>query len=168
MNWQEALSEIQSHEFAANLNAVSSMGAFFRASSREPAVVALYGRMLESEEVREEALGRIHDLSRLQVDPRYENPNDTPLAILLWLTYFAAPAYSGVAATMINRAPQCWYAKKLASRILMPPPLASGNAWVGERPSTLDIARSSSGDMIIIMSPPDQKTAKETEEIEKD
>jgi len=135
MNWQEALSEIESYEFNARLNVVSSMPAFFRAATNEPAVLELYSCMPESGDVREEALGRIHDLSRLEVDRRYENPNDTPLAILLWLTWFAAPDYADIAADLVDRAPQCWYAKKLARRILVPPRVASGNSWAGEPPA---------------------------------
>ena len=153
MNWEEALSEIESYEFNARLNVVSSMPAFFRAAAQEPAVLELYGRMPESGDVREEALGRIHDLSRLEVDRRYENPNDTPLAILLWLTWFAAPDYAGIAADLVDRAPQCWYAKKLARRILIPPSVASGNSWVGERPPFGDSGYVFAGDITLTLNP---------------
>jgi len=87
--------------------------------------------MLTSGEAHEEVLGRIHGLSRLAVDRRYENPNDTALAVLLWLTMFAAPDYVQIVADVVDRAPQCWYAKKLANRILTPPPVASANVWTG-------------------------------------
>ena len=158
MSWQHALSEIESHEFDANLNVVSSMRAFFSAASKEPAVVELYGHVLESGDISEEVLGRIFDLARLAVDPRYENPKDTPLAILLWLTYFAAPDYAQMAASYVDHAPQCWYAKKLARRILMPPPMASGDSWVGERQHSLDPSSSSSGDSMIVITPRIQGT----------
>lgn len=151
MNWEEALSEIESYEFNARLNVVSSMPAFFRAAAQEPAVLELYGRMPESGDVREEALGRIHDLSRLEVDRRYENPNDTPLAILLWLTWFAAPDFAGIAADIVDRAPQCWYAKKLARRILVPPSVASGNSWAGERPTSHESEYGIAGDITLTL-----------------
>ncbi len=153
MSWQQALSEIESTEFDVKLNVVSSMGAFFRAAAKESVVIDLYQSMRESGDAGEEVLGRIYDLSQLAVDPRYENPKDTPLAILLWLTYFTEPAYGQIAANYVDRAPQCWYAKKLARRILTPPPVASGDAWVGERQYGLEVAQTSSGDTMFIMNP---------------
>ena len=127
MNWQEALEEIHSVGFDANLNMVSGTNSFFGAVAREPAVLGACRQMLASGEVREDALGRIHRLVREKPDPVYENPNDTPLAVLLWLTTFAAPDYAEIAATWVERAPQCWYAKKLAHRILNPPSSSTGN-----------------------------------------
>lgn len=132
MSLEQALHEIKSHEFAARLNVVSGMRAFFGAARAEPAVISIYRNMTESGEAREEVLGRLQDLAQLEINPRYENPNDTALAILLWLTESTAPAHSQMAAALVDRAPQCWYAKKLARRILFPPPVASGYRWAGE------------------------------------
>lgn len=129
MNLATTLREIKSHEFAARLNVVSSMPSFFAAASKEPAVMSLYLGMNQSGEAREEVLGYIQDLSQLEIDRRYENPHDTALAILLWATVFTASDYSHMAADLVDRAPQCWYAKKLARRILLPPPVASGDVW---------------------------------------
>lgn len=128
MNWEQALSDIESHEFAARLNVVSDMRSFFAAAGKEPAVGAVYTGLRESGELREEVLGRINDLAHLQVDLRYENPKDTPLAILLWLATFTGADYPQTAANVVDRAPQCWYAKKLARALLMPPPVASGSS----------------------------------------
>ena len=153
MSWEQALAEIESAEFAANMNVVSGMLAFFNTASKEPKVLEAYRHLLESGEAREAALGRIHDLSSLEVDRRYENPNDTSLAILLWLTHFAAPDYVGMAADLVDRAAQCWYAKKLARRILVPPPVGTGNFLVrGPRPRH-ESAAESSGDMTITVNP---------------
>jgi hypothetical protein len=145
MNWTQALKEIESPEFDVTLNVVSNMRAFFAAAAKEPAALTLYGTMRTSGEAREEVLGRIHDLSQLEVDRRYENPNDTALAILLWVTNFAAPEFVQMAADLVDRAPQCWYAKKLARRILVPPLVATGNSW---SPTGL-----LSGDVVISMNP---------------
>lgn len=153
MSWKEALKEIESHEFAAKLNVVSSTQSFFGAASKQPAVLELYRHMIRSGDVREEALGRIHDLSGLEVDRRYENPNDTSLAVLLWLTHFSAPDYVGIAADLVDRAPQCWYAKKLARRILVPPPINTGNTWVEEPPLTRESAGNWSGDVVVTVNP---------------
>ena len=131
MNWQKALEEIHSVEFDVNLNVVSGTNVFFRAVSREPAVLEAYRQMRHSGEVREDAFGRIYDLVKQETDPDFENPNDTPLAVLLWLTTFAAPDYAEMAATWVDHAPRCWYAKKLAQRILNPPPSTTGDYKFG-------------------------------------
>ena len=134
MNWQEALREIQSVEFDVNLNVVSGTNSFFRAVAREPAVIEAYQEMQKSGELREEVLGHIYDLAAQEVDPQYANPNDTPLAVLLWLTYFAAGDLAHIAADRVNHAPQCWYANKLAKRILNPPPSTTEWYRIGKVP----------------------------------
>lgn len=139
MNWQEALEEIQSIEFDANLNVVSGTNAFFRAVSQDSAVMEACREMLQSGEAREEVLGRIYDLVGQEIDPSFENPNDTPLAVLLWLTNFAAPSHAERAATWVDVAPGCWYAKKLAQRILNPLPSSTGDSKFG-KPSASPIA----------------------------
>ena len=127
MNWQEALEEIQSTAFDVNLNVVSGTNAFFRAASREPAVVEAFHLMQHSGELCEEAFGRIWGLAREETDPQFQNPNDTALAVLLWLTRFTAPELVEYAAGIIDQTPRCWYAKELAHRILNPPPSLTGN-----------------------------------------
>ena len=128
MNWKEVLDEIQSGEFDATLNVVSSDSGYFHAVEKHPTVREAYRQMLESGELREDAIGRIFDLVSEEIDPRFENPHDTPLAVLLWLTAFAANDSVRVAASYVDQAPQCWYAKKLAQRILHPPQSPS-NTW---------------------------------------
>ena len=150
MNLNEALSIIESHEFAANLNVVGGTRPFFAAASREPAVIALRESIASSGFAMEEVLGHVSDLGTLEIDRRYENPNDTALAVLLWSLYFADanPGWACTAAEMVDRAPQCWYAKKLARRILLPPPVASGDSWSGEARSAPSNIASLSGDMV--------------------
>lgn len=153
MNLKQALGEIKTHEFAARLNVVSGTNQFFMTAKNELAVDSLYRDMINSGEAREEVLGYIHDLSQLEVDKRYENPNDTALAILLWLTDFAAPNFSRLAADLVDRAPQCWYAKKLARRILMPPKAATGHIQVGAGPIGARFESGGSGDRFFILNP---------------
>ena len=129
MNWQAALTEIESPQFAARLNVVSGEKAFFREVAQDPVALELYRQVKDSGELQELTLDRIHALAGQKFDRRYENPNDTPLAVLLWLTCRAAPEAGPVAAHYIARAPQCWYARKLAQRIMGPPAAAGTNAW---------------------------------------
>ena len=153
MDWQQALKEIESHEFDARLSVVSSMRIFFRAAANEQSVKVLYDSLLQSGETREEVFGRIHELSHLEVDRRYENPRDTSLVILLWMISFAAPGMVELAADLVDRAPQCWYAKKLARRILVPPPVATANSWWSDLERRLDSAVEFSGDIAITVNP---------------
>jgi len=125
--WKRVLSEIASLEFDVGLNVVSSLRAFLRGAANEKSVRTLYSALVTSGEAREEVLGRISDLSRLEVDRRYENPHDTALAVLLWLTVMASPDFGTIAADLADRAPQCWYAKKLARIVLAPNPIESGD-----------------------------------------
>ena len=118
MNWQEALAEIESAEFDINVNVVSGLKAFFRAVDKEPSVKEARRFMMESGECREEVLGRICDLATTEIDFRYENPHDTPLATLLWITYYEVPQFANLAAHYIAAAPNCWYASKLAKNIM--------------------------------------------------
>ena len=127
MSWKQALIEIESHQFDDNLSVVSGTRAFYRAAANEPAVTELYTNMLQFGNAREEVFGRIHDLTKLEIDRRFENPKDTSLAILLWLTNFAAPEFVEIMADLVDRAPNCWYAKKLAHRILVHIPTETDN-----------------------------------------
>lgn len=153
MNWQPELSKIENPEFDIRLNVVSSAQGFFKALAKDPSVIELYIRMVDAPDAGEEVLGLIYDLSHLAVDGRYENPKDTQLAALLWLAYFAKPDYVQIAASYVARAPQCWYAKKLAHRILNPPPVSSGASWVWAHEEVSQSAPTSSGDTVITIIP---------------
>ena len=133
MNWEEALEHISSPEFDAELNVVSGTAAFFRAVGRQPAVQDSLGFMSLSGERQEEVLNRIADLATLEIDPNYENPNDTSLAVLLWLTCFSSPRCVQIGARYVEQAPQCWYARKLARQITAPHSADSLQSWVPVR-----------------------------------
>ena len=151
MNWHEALARIESPDFDANVNAVSGMKAFFRAVDKESSVRGARRNMMESGEIREKALGRICDLAAAEFDSRYENPHDTPLAVLLWLTYYAAPEFADLAAHYTGSAPNCWYANKLAKTILMPSVVGSENTWVNFGGKDWNIPNSSATDSSVNM-----------------
>ena len=71
----------------------------------------------------------MYDLAMAETDPDYQNPNDTPLAVLLWLTYFTHPDFARVGAHYVERAPRCLYANKLAHHIMNPMPTMSSDSW---------------------------------------
>ena len=129
MNWPEALTHIESPRLDAELNFASGTSAFFRGVSKEPGIQEALRLMSESGEVREAALDRIHDLATAEVASDYQNPNDTALAVLLWLTYFTDAAWARVAANYVERAPRCWYANRLSQFIVNPAPTSSSDSW---------------------------------------
>jgi hypothetical protein len=143
-DWRRAISDIVSQEFDIRLNVVSDVRSFLRAAVTEPAVIKLYEAMVGIPRARKAVLEQIQHLSRLEVDRRYQNPNDTALAVFLLLVMFADPRYGEIAADVVDHAPQCWYAKKIARRILNPPPVASEN--LEDRPHELAITRTLSTD----------------------
>ena len=154
MNWQEALSHIESPEFDAELNMLSGTSAFFRAVRDDPVVKETLRLMLDSGEIQEEALGRIWDLASLETDPHYENPHDTPLAVLLWLTRYTNRHFALVGAHYVEQAPRCWYAHKIARQISNPP--AAGSLDVSANAGTAPriLSNSSSTEASLTMSSP--------------
>lgn len=104
--------------------------------------------MIASPEVLFEVLRQIRDLSDLEVDRRYENPNDTALAVFLLLVTLVDTDYAFITADLVDRAQQCWYAKHIARRILTPYNISSSNT----RPS-LSHTMSLSDEMSIVLNP---------------
>ena len=154
MNWEEALEEISSPAFRANLSVISGTSAFFKAIAQLPAVLDAQRLMLGSGELKKEVLGRIYDIAAEKTDPEFLNPNDKALATFLWLTAFAAPDYVETAAKWTDRAPQCWYARHLARRILNPPLSSTRDYRFGEKQDETRAGEMWSGDMRFAMRPP--------------
>lgn len=126
-DWKEALAEIQSQEFAINLNMVSDLRTFLQAASKESVVQTLYTAMSESEDAFDEVVNIIRELSSLEVDRRYENPNDTALAVLLMLVALVNTDFAIIMADFVDRSQQCWYAKKIARQIITPHIVSTSN-----------------------------------------
>ena len=129
MNWQDSLAFIESPELDADLNLASGTGSFFRRVGKEPVILETLRMMAESGEACEEVLGRICDLSVQESDPDFENPNDTPLAVLLWLTSFTSSNFARAGAYFVEKAPRCWYARRLAEAIINPITPVSTHTW---------------------------------------
>jgi len=63
-------------------------------------------------------LDHIREICLRSVDPRYESPWDSMLAALLVVVEEADPSSIEYAASLVHRAPQIWWARKLASKLL--------------------------------------------------
>lgn len=150
-DWRDALAEVLSPDFDVRMNLAGGVGAFVKAAGSEPSVMTLLRLLNEDSRYWQRVLIELTDMSRAATDRRYQNPNDVALAILLLLV--ASTGHRGVlaAADTVDRAPETWYAKKIARRILNPRPGTSGSyigastSWAkvegtsGERMTSLNI-----------------------------
>ena len=151
VDWRGPLDEIAKPEFDYRLNVVSGASALFRAASQEPSVKTLYRAMITSGEARERAFNRLAEYANLDIDLRFANPNDTAMAIILWLAFFADAQHAQVAAAIVDRAPKGWYSKKLARWILDPrPQFDTGDSEYRARPDATASLGSSPGYQIQI------------------
>jgi hypothetical protein len=113
MPLDEVMNEIESHEFAGRVNVASDLRTFLRAARAEPSVNGLL-QELDSPEKRPAVVNRVFELARRQIDPRYENPSDTPLAIYVWSMSLKDMGLATIAAERAAQAPQCWWAAQLS------------------------------------------------------
>lgn len=118
MSVREAMTEIESLDFAVRLNVASDFRTFIQAARQHRAVKSLY-RELASAEVSKKIVSRVAELSRQAIDLRYENQWDTALAVYVWLISLRDTSFSRIAAEVAVQAPQCWWATRLARSILV-------------------------------------------------
>ena len=129
MAFHDDLATIESRQFSAELNVVSSTEAFYRVLSRNPVVVRVLDELRASGELLEELAGRVLDLCAVSTDPRYENPYDAALAAYLWLAHYSSEGLTRSLATTVDGTSRTWYAKKLAFRILSQHRLLVSGTW---------------------------------------
>lgn len=153
MNWEQALSEIESLEFDVRLNVASSLPLFLKAARQEPAVIGLYHELVQNVEVRYTIFRRLSDLSNSSVDPKYENPKDTALAVLLCLLELTSPKFAQIAARFVTNANNCWYAKKVSSEVLSSFASAVGDNGISDSEQTYWQTTSRSGGPIVTNGP---------------
>lgn len=115
---KEAMSTIESHEFSAYVNAASGMRTFLQAVNQHNTTRKLL-KELEDPIFCLQILNRVFELSRQQVDPRYENPWDTALAVYVLLLSWKDESLAKIAAEEVIHIPQCWWAMKVSRRILL-------------------------------------------------
>ena len=135
MTPSEIFSVIESHEFAARLNVASSLDAFLRAAKEENSVQQLFKELASTQHLSA-LLERVIRLSQVPVDPRYENPGDTALAIYVWLASFRGTAYGRLLAQYSSTALQCWWSSKISRNILLEDNLKNEAAVARQRLDT--------------------------------
>lgn len=118
MTVSEAFAAVEGEPFAARLNLAHDLAMFLGILREERAVQVLL-EAARGQEAREVIIKRTLSLSRQTIDLRYRHPSDTVLATYLEVLFANDPLTAGVAAEAIVQTPQCWWAQKIASPILL-------------------------------------------------
>jgi len=121
MTMDDAMREIESHEFAARLNVASDLSTFLGIAEKESAVLTLFEE-LGSPAEQERVFLRTIELSMSSTDIRYENQWDTALTLYLWVTSLKNHALAILMAGVVSRAGQCWWAAKMSYALLTQSP----------------------------------------------
>ena len=117
-SFDELLSYICSLELDVDLNITSGYTSYFQAVSKDATIGSLLEMAQTFEIIKEIICNNIVELSQLEFDTRYSNPNDTAMAVLLWILWNTDVVIAYDAATYVKKSPQCWYARKIADNIL--------------------------------------------------
>jgi hypothetical protein len=110
---------IESHEFSAAVNLASDFKTFLRILNSEQPVQDLSAQMTDPE-VRAAVFQRALALVKDQSPAGIEHPWDSALAVYLSLLQGADPKLAGIAANAVAQTASCWWARKMAERILSP------------------------------------------------
>jgi hypothetical protein len=110
---------LESHEFSAEINVYSDLRSIEKGILSNQKVAALIKLCLENTiNALEEIFERISNLTNMSIDPRYESPWDAALAAYL-IVLQSVDRYSALlAANIVSRAPQTWWAGKISNRLL--------------------------------------------------
>jgi hypothetical protein len=111
---------IESLPFSAQLGVLSGFESFLRALPSVPEVRDLASATSAQEE-KNALFNRMQELAKRKVDSAYENPWDIPLAAYLWVLFQVDADLTPMAAGAIMQTQDCWWAKKLAQKILDAP-----------------------------------------------
>lgn len=114
----ELTAQIQSPEFSAKINLASGRHLLIRILESDEVVLSLIAIIREAPEHALQILSRVEQLSRLHINPRYENPNDTAIATYCWALFQADPDLGRIAATFAASAAGVWWAREIAVFIL--------------------------------------------------
>lgn len=113
----EPFEAIESPALSAQVNVASGYNQFVRVLASLPEVRSLLEEVKAQNSARE-LLARLLTLLRVPYDPTYENPHDVALAAYLWVLKTADPELAREAANQVLGCPGCWWAGKLAEKMI--------------------------------------------------
>ncbi len=109
---------IESADFAARLSIESSLTRVTRSLTSQPEVKKIFELIEQKALLPEELFKRIIKLGDQSVDPRYENPMDIAFTTYLWVLVGTDPKLASAAAEVILNVPGCWWAYKVANKVV--------------------------------------------------
>ena len=114
--------QIESHGFSARANLASGGVQFSQVILSEPNVRML-AQIARTHSGVSAVIRRVLQVSRRNVDYRYENPFDVALCAYLLLVQAVRPDLSQLAAGVVLSAPNCWWSTSLARAMLSETPV---------------------------------------------
>jgi len=117
----EAITSIESNEFAARVGVASDWNNLVAALENADAVVDVLRDPSNARRIAE----RVVDLASREVDPRYENPLDFALTAYIVVLSRLDRSLAELAAAVVLRIPQLWWASKVARQTLLEAKTAS-------------------------------------------
>ncbi|MGH9384663.1 MAG: hypothetical protein ACRD2N_10295 [Vicinamibacterales bacterium] len=108
---------IESGKTAAELNVLSGAGPFLRALQSLPGVRSLAASSRSNPAVALQVLRRLEQLSKKQIDRRFENPNDVAIAAYILILSSADRDIKRAALAASATAENCWWATRVAEGV---------------------------------------------------
>ena len=115
---EELFAQIESHRTAARVNVASGQVSFLQAADALEPVQKLGDLARVSVTNRAAIISRVGRLVAMRVDPRYQNPHDSALAIYLRVLHPVDKELAWIAASAVLDARNCWWASDMARRII--------------------------------------------------
>jgi hypothetical protein len=117
MSLKEIMDTLEGHRFAAEANLASGSQAFHNAL-RSHSIVSELTEHMKEPKVAEMIFKRIVELANKPAPAGFENLFDTALAAYLTALDLSDSELLRQAAEAVSKAPQCWWATEMSSRLL--------------------------------------------------
>jgi hypothetical protein len=111
---RELITQVEGTAFAVHVGVASGFKQFGRLLRSQKAVDALAQAARSDADIARIVLGRLVRLSRLRIDPRYENPNDVAIAAYLVVLASASSQLYRIAVDEVLSSTNLWWAAQIA------------------------------------------------------
>ncbi len=121
---------LESHEFNAEINIYSDLKSAEKGIVSNNKVATLKKLCWENPlKISGEIIERVRNLVKIPVDPRYESPWDVALSAYLLVLQSIDYNLALLAANIVSKAPQTWWADKISNRLLTEERLSINSAY---------------------------------------
>jgi len=116
--FSELTTQIESLHFRLIANQAGGLSLFKNIVSNQTSFHALTQLVASRENIAVQLLARIHALSTLETDNRYEHPYDTAMATYLLALQSAGSPIATIAARLLSNIPRLWWSEKIATQLI--------------------------------------------------